>query len=384
MKKKVFVLINALNAGGGERVVSLLLQNLQNTHDITLVLFTNSIEYNLPRDQKIITLGQPLYENGLLTLLKLSFVAWKYSRICKKNKIDISFSFLKRPNYVNCLSRLFGNKARIIISERAYLSEYLKIMSPAKRFFAIHLTKKLYPLAHLIVPNAELIKIDLEKNFNIHTKYKVINNPVNMGIIGELGNIKTDLPNDNSFTFINVGGFRIEKNHDLLIEAFNKIRHLPVRLLLLGKGDLEETIKNKVNIMNLQSQVIFLGFDSNPFKYLSKSNCFILSSDFEGFPNCILEAMACSIPVISTDCRSGPREILAPGTDPAINITDHIETAEYGILVPVKNAQLLANAMELMVKDERLWDEMKIKALLRVRNYDIAKIIAQFEEVLSG
>ena len=256
-------------------------------------------------------------------------------------------------------------------------------MSPAKRFIAIHFTKKLYPLAHLIVPNAEMIKIDLEKNFNIHTKYKVIHSPVDLDMINRLSKMETDISNGNIFTFINVAGFRQQKNHDLLIEAFNKIRHLPVRLLLLGKGDLEQTIKNKVSAMNLGSQVIFLGFDTNPFKYLSKSDCFILSSDFEGFPNCILEAMACCIPVISTDCRSGPREILAPDTDPAVNITDHIETTKYGILVPVNNAQLLADAINLLTKDKMLWDEMKIKALRRAKDYDIEKIIGQFEELLS-
>ena len=255
-------------------------------------------------------------------------------------------------------------------------------MSPAKRFIAIHFTRRLYPLAHLIVPNAELIKVDLENNFHIHTNYKVINNPVNMNMISELSNIKTDLPKDNTFTFITVGGFRTEKNHDLLIEAFNKIRHLPVRLLLLGKGDLEQTIKNKVSAMNLGSQVIFLGFDTNPFKYLSKSDCFILSSDFEGFPNCILEAMACCIPVISTDCRSGPREILAPHTDPAVNITDHIETTKYGILVPVKNENLLAQAMELVVSNNMLYNEMKSNAIYRAKDYDIERIIKQFQDLL--
>ena len=71
MKKKASILINVLNAGGAERVVSLLLENLQYNHDITLVLFSRGIEYNLPENQKIITLGQPLHEIGLLTILKL-------------------------------------------------------------------------------------------------------------------------------------------------------------------------------------------------------------------------------------------------------------------------------------------------------------------------
>jgi len=382
MKKKASILINVLNAGGAERVVSLLLENLQYNHDITLVLFSRGIEYNLPENQKIITLGQPLHEIGLLTILKLPLLAWRYNRICKKNNIEVSFSFLKRPNYVNCLSRLWGNKARIIISERAFLSEYLKIMSPPKRFIAIHLTRRLYPLAHLIISNSELIKTDLQKNFNIHTNYKVINNPVNLDMISRLSSIDAGIPNDTIFTFISVGLFRQEKNHNLLIDAFSKIVHLPVRLVLLGKGNMEETIKNKVRTMNLETQIIFLGFDSNPFKYLAKSDCFILSSDFEGLPNCILEAMACSIPVISTDCRSGPREILAPDTDPEVNINDHIEVAKYGILVPIRSVQLLAEAMELMVKDKELHERLKQKAKERSIDFESGKIIREFEKAI--
>jgi N-acetylgalactosamine-N,N'-diacetylbacillosaminyl-diphospho-undecaprenol 4-alpha-N-acetylgalactosaminyltransferase len=383
MRKKVFIFINALHAGGAEREVSLLLQKLQYTHDTTLVLFTNIIEYSLPENQKIISLDQPLSENGILTILKLPILAWRYKRYCKKNKVDISFSFLKRTNYVNCLSRLFGNKAKIILSELAYLSEYLKLMTPAERFVAKYFTKRLYPLAHLVVPNAEMIKIDLEKNFNIHTNYTVINSPVDLNMINQLSKIEVDISGKNVFTFINVAGFRPQKNHELLIEAFNKVRHLPVRLLLLGKGALEETIRNKVNAMDLGSLVIFLGFDSNPFKYLAKSDCFVLSSDFEGFPNCLLESMACAVPIISTDCLSGPREILAPNTDLTTSLTDHVEIAEYGIMVPVNNAQLLADAIALMATDKKLHEEMKTKALLRAKDYDIEKVIDQFEELLS-
>ncbi|MEO8766193.1 MAG: glycosyltransferase [Ginsengibacter sp.] len=383
MTKKVSILINSLNAGGAEREVSLILQKLQDTHDITLVLFTNSIEYKLPENQKIITLNQPLFEHGIFTILKLPLLAWRYKRICRKNKIEISFSFLKRTNYANCLSRLFGNKARIIVSELAYLSEYIKLMSPAEKFVAIHFTKKLYRLAHLIVPNAKMIKIDLERNFNIHTKYRVINSPVDLDMIKPLSKMEADISKGDIFTLINVAGFRPQKNHELLIEAFDKVRHLPVRLLLLGKGELEDTIRNKVKEMNLETQVIFLGFDSNPFKYLSKCDCFILSSDFEGFPNCVLEAMACSLPVISTDCLSGPREILAPGTDPSVNITDHLEVSDCGILVPVNNAQLLADAIDLLVNDKILLEKMKSNALYRVKDYDIEKIIGEFEDLLS-
>ena len=134
--------------------------------------------------------------------------------------------------------------------------------------------------------------------------------------------------------------------------------------------------------MQLESQVIFFGFDANPFKYFSKSGCFVLSSDFEGFPKALAEAMTCGLSVISTDCRLGPREILAPLTNPEVNIKDHIEIAEYGILVPVKNARLLDEAMELMVKDKELHNRMKQKAKERSMDFESGKIIGQFTEVI--
>jgi N-acetylgalactosamine-N,N'-diacetylbacillosaminyl-diphospho-undecaprenol 4-alpha-N-acetylgalactosaminyltransferase len=329
MRKKVSIFINALHVGGAERKVSLLLQKLHHTHDATLVLFTKIIEYSLPKNQKIISLDQPLSENGILTVLKLPVLAWRYKRYCKKNKVDISLSFLKRTNYVNCLSRLFGNKAKIILSELAYLSEYLKLMTTPERFVARYFTKRLYPVPHLVVPNAEMIKIDLEKNFNIYTNCTVINSPVDLYIINQLSKIEVDISDKNVFTFITVADFRPQKSHELLIEAFNKVRHLIVRLLLLGKGALEEAVRNKVTAMDLGSQIIFLGFDGNPFRYLVKSDCFVLSSDFERFPNCLLESKACGVPIISTDCLSGPREILAPNTDRTTNLSDYIEIAEF-------------------------------------------------------
>jgi N-acetylgalactosamine-N,N'-diacetylbacillosaminyl-diphospho-undecaprenol 4-alpha-N-acetylgalactosaminyltransferase len=382
MNKKVFILINTLGTGGAERVVSLLIHNWKNRYDITLVLLTDLIEYDLPKNISIVCLKQPFMENGFLTTLKLPLLAWRYKNLCKKNGASISVSFLKRPNYMNCLSKLMGNKAKIIISERSYFSELVKTFPPLQRKFSIFLTERLYPYADKIIVNSQLIKIDLEKNFNIHAPYSVIHNPMNVALMKRLSKEEADFPNNKSFNFINVGAFRKEKNHKDLIEAFHKIRHLNVRLYLLGHRFLKEELMTKVKEMQLESQVVFLGFDTNPFKYFSKCDCFVLSSDFEGFPNALVEAMACGLPVISTDCRSGPREIIAPDTDPEANLTNHIEIAEFGILVPVKNPQLLSEAMELMVKDKELYERLRQKAKTRSADFESDKIIGQFVEAM--
>jgi N-acetylgalactosamine-N,N'-diacetylbacillosaminyl-diphospho-undecaprenol 4-alpha-N-acetylgalactosaminyltransferase len=382
MKKKVFILINTLGTGGAERVVSLLIHNWKNRYDITLVLLTDLIEYDLPKNISIVCLKQPFMENGFLTTLKLPLLAWRYKNLCKKREADISLSFLKRPNYINCLGKLMGNKSKIIISERSYFSEFLKMHAPLQRVLSKFLTKKLYPFADKIIVNSKLIKSDLEKNFNIHAPYSVIPNPMNVALMERLSKEEAEFPHDKSFNFINVGAFRKEKNHKNLIEAFHKIRHLNVRLFLLGHRFLKEDLMAKVKEMQLESQVIFLEFDTNPFKYFSKCDCFVLPSDFEGFPNALVEAMACGLPVISTDCRSGPREILAPDTDPEANLTNHIEVADFGILVPVKNPQLLSEAMELMVKDQELHERLKNKAKTRSLDFESGKIIEQFVEAM--
>ncbi len=382
MRKKISIFINSVAAGGAERVVSLLLNYLKNDFDIYLVLLNNNIDYDLPEAQKIFCLNQPANENGLLKLIKLPILAIRYKRFCKKNNIETSLSFLKRANYINCLSRLYGLRCTIIISERTYLSNYLKFIGKTGRLTGKILTKKLYPKADLIIPNSSLIQTDLEKNFNIHTKFTVINNPVNLKVIQRLSAENVDTSLFETFTFISVGGFRAEKNYGLLIDAFDKIKDLNCKLVLIGKGEEEIKLKKKAGQMGLESTVHFLRFDTNPYKYLSKANCFVLSSDFEGFPNSIQEALACSLPVISTDCQSGPREILAPETDVHNILKSDIEIAKYGILVPVNNAELLSQAMRLIYTNSHLRNTLHTNAYERAKDFDITRIVDQFKKIL--
>src|SRR6478752_6299296 len=108
MKLKIAIFINSITAGGAERVVSLLLQHLGKDFDIHLVLLHNKIEYALPADKKIFCFNQTENENPLITICKLPLLAYRYKKFCNTNKIDKSFSFLKRANYINCLSRVLG------------------------------------------------------------------------------------------------------------------------------------------------------------------------------------------------------------------------------------------------------------------------------------
>jgi len=381
-KKKISILINSIEAGGAERVVTMLLHRLKNDFDIFLVLLHKSIEYDLPEDQKIFLLDKGAENKGLFKLIKLPFLALRYKKFCKKNNIETSLSFLKRSNYINCLCRMYGLKSKIIISERTYLSFYLKFIGKSNKYIGRFLTKKLYPKADLIIANSALIAYDLAENFKIDTLFTIINNPVNLKFIEtgskeSVGSIMIE-----KFTFISVGGFRPEKNFELLINAFYKIRDLNCNLILVGKGENEKKLRNHVKDLELESKIHFPGFDNNPYKYLSKAGCFVLSSNFEGFPNSVQEALACNLPVIATDCRSGPREILAPDTDIFISLKDRIEVAKYGVLVPVNNCELLSQAMRLIYDDKALRNKLSSTAFERAKDFDIAKIADKFKKVL--
>ena len=372
-----------MHGGGAERTAAALLNDLKNDFEIHLVLLTNIVEYSIPQEQIIFYFNQSVTENIFIKFLKLPWYAYRYKKYCKKNNIEKSLSFLTRSHYINSLSKIFGSRCTVILSEQAHVSTYLKSLGKFNEIISRFLTKKLYSKADLIITNASLIKTDLQREFKINTRYEIIHNPVNLKNIQQLEREEATSYLFDTFTFINIGAFRPQKNHSLLIDAFNKIKHLNCRLLLLGKeGKNELQTHQKVKQLNLESKIIFAGFDANPFKYLSKASCFVLSSDFEGFPNVVQEALACNLPVISTDCKSGPREILAPNTNPEFNVTNEIEIAEYGILVPVKNVDLLAKAMRLMYSDTVLLNSYKAKGGERVKNFDAVKIVDQFKKIL--
>ena len=189
---------------------------------------------------------------------------------------------------------------------------------------------------------------------------------------------------NDTFLFISVGNFRLEKIFPLLLDAFALIKELNCKLLLVGDGPLNGLLKQKVSDLKITEQVIFCGRDNNPFKYIHKCDSFILSSDVEGFPNVLLEALACGKPVISTDCLSGPREMLAPSTDPNQQLTDHFSEEEFGILTPVGNATIMAQAMRKLISDQSLRSRLQEKAASRAAGFDISIIRKYFQRAFEG
>lgn len=371
-----------MEGGGAERIVSYLLKYLGDDYEIHLILFENKIEYDLPENQIITCLGKK--NNGknsdFVKILKIPIFSRKLLKYCREKDIDLVFSLLSRPNFASCIAKKFGLKAKVLISERIFTPLYYSKKTLQGRF-ASYLVSRLYPLADAILPNSHQTALALQTQYNIKNKYYVIKNLLDVKSIAVK---KTEPAPDvdfSRFTFINLAGFRAQKNHRLLIEAFAELNAEDAQLLLIGKGEFATELKHLVEHLKLDDRVIFLGHQSNPFKYLGKADCFVLSSDFEGFPNVVLEAMACELPIVSTDCLSGPRELLAPKTDYNKQLKDEFEVGEYGMLVPTGTKTILAEAMREMINNDALRHSYKSKLAARANEFDIRTVMKEYKQI---
>lgn len=361
-------------------MVSLLMEHLRSDFEIHLALYTNIIDYNIPPEIKILDLKQPLQEKKLIRFLKMPYQSYKVYKYCKEHNIKISVAFLYRPCYINALMKsLWGYKGKVIMCERTHQTTMQQSHSVIYRMFSKFMVMFSYKRADLVLANSYAMQTDLIENFKIKTPVKVIYNPIDLGFIRD--HICEEPPfvfDKDTFYFINVGGFRKEKNHMLLLQAFFIIKNLPCKLLIVGGGIMEDDLRQKVTDFGIGNKVVFCGWDNNPFKYVSRSNCFVLSSDVEGFPNVLIEALACGKPVISTDCSSGPRELLAPATDLHHRAINNYEIGEYGILTPVNDVIALAAAMRKMYEDAALRKQFEAKAKARAQQFDVDEIKQYF------
>jgi N-acetylgalactosamine-N,N'-diacetylbacillosaminyl-diphospho-undecaprenol 4-alpha-N-acetylgalactosaminyltransferase len=305
--------------------------------------------------------------------IKLPFHALHLKRISKKENIKFVLSVLNRANYVNIITKLLGCKHKCLISERntpSYVYSSYTLTDIINRF----LIRKLYPNSDKIIAISEGVKTDLITNFNIPEKLiDVIYNPIDIDAIKKQSEEKIEhrwLNDESLKTIISVGRLEKQKNHTLLIRSFQEVRsRLPdTRLIILGEGNERKNLHQLLSDLKLESYVELPGVFDNPFAYLSKANVFVLSSDFEGFGNVIIEAMACNCPVISTDCPSGPNEI--------------ISNNENGILVPVGDRDKLSNAIISLLRNKPYRELLANNAQKRVRDFNLDNIMLKYEQSL--
>ena len=331
--------------------------------------------YDIPKEIEVITLDSSLAKSGIKKLLILPFLALKYKHICKERGITLSFSLMNRPNYIAVLAKMFGSSVKTIISERAMpsLQHREGVQGAINRF----LIKRLYPHADIVTANSQGNTKDLMSCFKI-PKVKTIPNLLDQERIREKISEKAEF-RDDTFSFITVGRLDKGKNHALLLEAMKEIK---ATLYIIGDGVLEGHLKQMIKEMKLEKKVFLLGRKENPYAYLSQADAFVFSSNYEGFPNVLLEALACGLPIISTDCPSGPREILSPKSDVLNVLEGGVERGEYGILTARNDVGAMCEAMSEIQTNETLRESYRHKAPKRADDFDKNRVLELYKEIL--
>lgn len=356
MKKKVLFLIQSLKFGGGApKVTSSLTLELAKKYDVsTLSLF--HFQKNYPFLGKYYSIKAKHRFSGVL------FRIFKIYKIIKSISPDIIITFMTLTSFwVIPIKFLFRIDIPLVISINTNPNKQYK-----KRIYFKYLIRLLFPLkiVNALVPVSKELKQILHNDYKIDkTKIIPIYNGIDIEKIRQIAKENIDdykdvFNNEDIFKFITVGRLSGEKGHKYLIEAFSKvIKETPnSRLFIIGEGPLRGQLTKLIKDKKLENKVVLLGTKNNPYKYIAKANIFVLSSLHEGLPFSLIEALTCGIPIISTNCETGPKEIL--------------ENGKYGLLTNVADSNDLAEKMILLAKNEELRENFSKKSIDRIKIFE--------------
>lgn len=364
----VLFLINSLAGGGAERVM-LKLIDLSEHHygreNLHLVLLDDEPDQYIVPDW--LTVHRLRSKRGLLSSL-MAFV-----RIRRQIRPDVVVSFLTRSNICNVLSRGPG---RSLISERAYTSDHHKGLRGA---FSRMLLQYCYPRADRVVAVSHGIRADLCKNFGVKPdRITTIANPIDMEKV-EVAALSLDPVLPAQDFYLAMGRFIETKNFRMLLQAFAQAQTRR-DLVILGQGGQLAELQALAEGLGIGNRVHFAGFQRNPFAYLKSARAFLLPSNKEGFPNSLVEAMSLGIPVVSTNCQTGPSEILEDVEELRL---ETVMVGKYGILVPVNDPVSFAEAIN-MIESESLRDHLAARAKERAQFYSVAEFQRRFLQSIDG
>jgi len=343
--------ITATMAGGGtERVIAVLSNYfIKQDNDITVLLTADHrVEYDLDPKVELIQLGG---KTGGKLCGRIKRI-WTLRRYLRKHKDTVYLSFGTETNMFLILSA-FLMRRKIIISERN---------DPNKCDF-VGKRDLLYPYAKGYIFQTEDAKNCFSEE--IQKRSMVIPNPVSDKVPERYIGIRRK-------EIVAVGRLEEQKNHKLLLESFAEFsKAVPgYTLKIYGKGYLKQELTEYADKLGLGSSTIFADFAPDVLEQIKDSAMYILSSDYEGISNSLLEALALGIPVVSTDCPIGGSRLL---------IKDH----ENGILVPVGDKEALTAAMKEIAENSRLADSFSIEGEKIKAQYSVERIAEMWQQMIS-
>lgn len=373
---RILILINGMGGGGAERVVSTLTEYFvrQRGHEVELMTIHGGDAYPLPvgtRPRRLLT-GRLCV--GPFKLLALPLVAMEFAWRVRRAKPDLVLSLLVRSNLVNVMSAMLARRRPVILSERVATDHHYRGSRPSDRFM-LRLIATLYTRADRIIAISEGVRESLSRIGVPGDLVQVIHNPQSVDTIHRQASSPRRPPGSGDrFAIVTVGRLEPQKDHQTLLRALAlAAERVPVHLTILGAGPLEQELRAVAAHLGISHAVEFGGWTENPFEVVAGSDLFVLSSRWEGFGNVLVEALACGVPVVSTDCESGPREILEDG--------------RYGLLVAPGDPSALSDAIVRVATDPDLAARLREGSVARAKQFDVALqgalYLTEFERALS-
>ncbi len=364
--RHLFIVVPSLSAGGAERMAVNLCRGLdRSAWQPTLVTFTSENEFadELPRDVPHVVLGKASRLDNVRLI-------WRLARLLRERRPRLVFSRLHFAATIALLARgLSGHAIPLVaaVDTAPSISLQHERCGQVRKAF----TRLFFPQIDRLIPVSARVEADLMHGFGIPAEQcTVLPNSVDLGRIETL---MAEEPEHAWFSapepvIASVGRLTRAKNYPLLLRAFADVRaSRPARLVIVGKGEEEGRLIALADELGVRADVAFIGHQANPFKFVRAATLFVLSSDWEGFGNVVIEAMACGTPVVSTRYGEGAEEIITNGAD--------------GLLVRRGDRRALAGTMVRVMDDAKLRERLACAGRRRALDFDNEVITRRYEAV---
>ncbi|MGH2406296.1 MAG: glycosyltransferase [bacterium] len=355
----------ALEVGGAEKLTVTLLRHISRTRfEPILVLRRRTGVWlrDVPADVPILSLQSAPVRTAWIRL----------ARLLRELRPQVVLSMSSGGNLTAVLARVFSGLDRcgLILVEANTFSHVRRLLP---RWLPVTFLKSvLYRRADRVIAYSHGVAEDLMASVRLPGGLvDVVATPVVDETLEELAAQPLDHPwfGDKYPVLLSVGRLADQKDFPTLLRAFARLRQgLVLRMVILGEGERRGDLEMLAASLGVADDVQFPGFVANPYQFMRRCSVFVLSSQYEGMPTVLVEAMACGAPVVSTDCPSGPREVVHDGVN--------------GYLVPVGDEASLAVAVERLLQNERLRDDFIAKGKSTVARFSAREVVKRYEGIV--
>jgi glycosyltransferase involved in cell wall biosynthesis len=372
--------------GGLGRIVSDVSCRLPEGVKQTIVLFNSFMVH--PHRGQVRILGGNNRKSPSIKGLWMLCNALKFRRILREIRPDAVLVFHHDARAINFLAQILlpWNGCRTILTALDVPTQYKKYFPGARDPLHNLLIALILKHSHRIIATAEAVKSDLVEGFGAdENKIDVIYAAVDVSKARQAASEAVEHPwfAEDIPIVVTAGRFVFQKNQADLLRAFALVnKETSCRLVLIGDGEQRDSLNLLAENLGISDSLLFLGYQKNPFKFISRSSLFAFPSLFDAQPLVLLETMAVGCPIVAYDCPGGTREILA--SSPRISGDPNIiEEAAYGLLVPTGNVEAFAHAIKRLLDDPQLRNRYSRSGRDRAMQFDMQDMADSYFDVIA-